>query len=56
MYEEGYYWVRVAIFLGWSIAYCNGEYWKLIDDENKYQNIDFNTIWPHKILPPSNQK
>ncbi len=49
---EGFYWVKIAHFLSWSIGYYNGSYWKLIDDENKYSNMDFNVINPNQILPP----
>lgn len=52
MYEEGFYWVKVAHFLSWSIGYYNGEYWKLSDDGYKYQSVDLNVIYPKRILPP----
>lgn len=53
MREEGYYWVKIAHFMDWTIGYFNGKNWKIFDDENEYDNIDFNVINPQKILNPN---
>lgn len=52
MRDEGYYWVKIAHFMNWSIGYFNGKFWKIIDDDNEYHNIDFNVIRPERILEP----
>lgn len=52
-YEIGFYWVKIAHFLSWEIAFYDEKGWSICGDQNFYSSVDFNVINPNRIEPPN---